>query len=68
MNNEFVRYTISDSLRILPTGVRYEKYKDAYDAAVRFSEREGKSYYVIEVAFVCNAIAKVPDDKGTLDK
>lgn len=62
METEFVRYMISEYPKHLPNGTRYEKYKDAYDAAVRFSEREGKPCYVIEVAFVCNAVAKVPDD------
>lgn len=61
METEFVRYVISESPKAFPRGTRYGKYKDAYDAAVRFSERDGKPYYVIEVAYVCNAVAVIPD-------
>lgn len=63
MKTEFIRYMISEFPKTLPRGIRYDKYKDAHDAAVRFSEREGKPYYVIEVTFVCDVITKVSEGK-----
>lgn len=58
-DKEFIVYMIGDSLEATPSGVRYRNQKEAHDAAIRFSEKEGKSYYVIEVVMVCNTIEKV---------
>lgn len=58
-DKEFIRYGITPTDGALPDRVKYFKQQEAHDAAVRFSEKEGKPYYVVEIVCVCNTLEKV---------
>ena len=58
IDKEFIRYMISETEDTLPSGIRYKTQIEAHNAAVRYAEKEHKTYYVHEVVFVCNTIEK----------
>ncbi len=58
-DKEFLRYGITPIDDVFPLGVKYFNQKEAHDAAVRYSEKELRPYYVVEIVSVCNTLEKI---------
>lgn len=58
-DKEFMFYMISPYRTSKPDGTMYKNFSEAKDAAERFSEKENRTYYIVECCMVCNTVAEM---------
>lgn len=63
-DKEFIFYMIGTNEKYAPNGLRFEKEKDAVETAIRLSEKEGRTFYVIECCMVCNTVDIIEKEVG----